>query len=247
VREVSLDVPGLSGELRVVQISDLHVGPYMGPEQLGRIATAVNASRPDLVAMTGDFLTLRSELDYTPLLEFVRALERPRLGIYACLGNHDLAVRRRLVADLALGGVRVLVDEAEVVSTPSGDALRVVGLDYHHERTRYATAFDALSTSTHEPTLLLCHHPGAFAVVRARLHGLMLAGHFHGGQIGLTSIGLPWSVLRPFGVFHQAFVAFGSARLYCHRGTGVYGFPIRLGVPSEIALLRLVPLASASP
>ncbi|MBX3193366.1 MAG: hypothetical protein KF819_40665 [Labilithrix sp.] len=87
VRAVSLDVPGLSGELRVVHLSDLHVGPYMGRAQLARIAAAVNALRADLIAMTGDFLTLRSELDYTPLLDFVRALERPTLGVYACLGT----------------------------------------------------------------------------------------------------------------------------------------------------------------
>ncbi|MBX3193367.1 MAG: hypothetical protein KF819_40670 [Labilithrix sp.] len=67
----------------------------------------------------------------------------------------------------------------------------------------------------------------------------MLAGHFHGGQIGLTSFGLPWSVLRPFGVFDQGVFTFREARLYSHRATGVYGFPIRLGVPSEIALLRV--------
>ena len=73
----------------------------------------------------------------------------------------------------------------------------------------------------------------------------MLAGHLHGGQIGVFWRGRGVSVLRPFGLYDQGLFARGAARLYSHRGTGLYGFPLRLGVPAEIAVLDLVPERAA--
>lgn len=249
-RVVELDVPvaRLARPVRVAQISDLHVGPYLGAARLRDLDAQLRALAPDLVAMTGDFLTLRSERDYAPLLDFVRALAGPGgppLGVLACLGNHDVAegVKEPFVSGLRAAGARCLVDEAEVVGDGSR-RLRVVGLDWRSRRDRagYRAALDALlGGADRAPVLLLCHDPSAFDALASGFEGLMLAGHLHGGQIGLTSLGVPVSVLRLFGVRDQGLFRARDAALYVHRGTGVYGFPFRLGVPAEIALITLRP------
>lgn len=232
---------GLTAPLRIVHLSDIHVGTFMGDWRLGRMARQINALKPDLILATGDFVTVRSERDYSPLLRFFRALERPRLGVYGCLGNHDLPVAKRLLADLEAAGVRMLVNEGETIATEAGP-LRIAGLTFYwrDRRTLYRKAFEKAAPGS-EPVLLLCHDPAAFDCLPENWSGVMFAGHLHGGQIGLTSLGLRWSVLKPFGMYDQGVFTRGRAAMYVHRGTGVYGFPVRLGVPAEVAVIHLLP------
>jgi predicted MPP superfamily phosphohydrolase len=86
--------------------------------------------------------------------------------------------------------------------------------------------------------IVLLHDPGAFKHLPAGEADLVLSGHTHGGQVGLVSLGLPWTMMRLFvSAPDHGFWARGSDRLYVHRGTGHYGFPLRLGVPGEQSML----------
>jgi predicted MPP superfamily phosphohydrolase len=88
--------------------------------------------------------------------------------------------------------------------------------------------------------LLLLHDPGVFRHVPEGDADLVLSGHTHGGQLGLVSLGLPWTLMRLFvKAPDHGLWARGSDRLYVHRGTGHYGFPLRIGVPAENSLLRV--------
>jgi predicted MPP superfamily phosphohydrolase len=88
--------------------------------------------------------------------------------------------------------------------------------------------------------LLLLHDPGAFRHLPEGEADLVLSGHTHGGQVGLVSLGLPWTLMRAFvNSPDHGLWARGTDRLYVHRGTGHYGFPLRLGVPAENSLLRV--------
>jgi predicted MPP superfamily phosphohydrolase len=236
-------VPGLAAPLRVVHLSDIHVGTFMGDGRLQRMAARINALAPDLIVATGDFVTIRSEGDYSPLLRFVRALDRPPLGIYGCLGNHDLPVGRPLVTDLEAAGMRMLVNEAERVALPGGGALTIAGLPFYWRgrAERYPAAFAKLTDGVPGPVLMLCHDPAAFDTFRTDRDVLVLAGHLHGGQIGLNFLGLPVSILRLLNMYDQGMWRRERLQMYVHRGTGLYGFPVRIGVPAEIALLELAP------
>jgi predicted MPP superfamily phosphohydrolase len=89
--------------------------------------------------------------------------------------------------------------------------------------------------------IILLHDPGAFRHLPEGEGDLVLSGHTHGGQVGLVSLGLSWTFLRLFGLKlpDHGFWARGRDRLYVHRGTGHYGFPLRLGVPSEESVVRV--------
>jgi predicted MPP superfamily phosphohydrolase len=167
--------------------------------------------------------------------------------VYACLGNHDVDVADELSATLRASGVTVLRDEVAWLRNGDGRAPVAVGrLDWRGGRGQqraYADAFETLCNAAgHDgPAVVLCHQPSAFRAAPPAFGGIVLAGHLHGGQVGISWRGRGVSILRLFGMYDQGLFARGKARLYSHRGTGVYGFPMRIGVPSEIAVLSLLP------
>jgi predicted MPP superfamily phosphohydrolase len=88
--------------------------------------------------------------------------------------------------------------------------------------------------------IVLLHDPGAFVHLPEGEADLALSGHTHGGQVGLVSIGLPYTMMRAFVKMpDHGLWARGTDRLYVHRGTGHYGFPLRLGVPAEESVLAV--------
>jgi len=244
-------LPAVTSPLRVVQLSDLHLGPYLPPSRLTWLAGRVADERPDLIALTGDFLTLRTLHDWTALLDFATALRAP-LGVVACLGNHDVPVAEHLVSSLRAREVTVLRDAVVWLGTNTATPVAVAGLDWRagsDARAGYADAFARVCREAGPggPAVVLCHQPAVFDLAPDGFGGLMLAGHLHGGQIGLRWRGRGASLLRLFGCYDQGLFVRGRRRLYSHRGTGVYGFPLRIGVPPEIAVLDLVPEAAGTP
>jgi predicted MPP superfamily phosphohydrolase len=236
----------LSGErverpLRIVQITDPHLGPFMSVERLRSIADSAAHRDPDLVLLTGDFLTMESQSDPSLLGRALEPLATLPGRVFACLGNHDheaLPVVRAALRDV---GATLLVDDSALVSTPAG-SIQIVGFDFHF-RDRAAhlkRAAERHPRIAGALRLVLLHDPGAFRHLPEGDADLVLSGHTHGGQVGLVSLGMRWTMLRLFwkGPDH-GFWARGVDRLYVHRGTGHYGFPLRVGVPAENSLLRV--------
>lgn len=227
--------------LRVVQITDPHLGPFMPVARLRRICERAVEQQPDLVLLTGDFLTMESQSDERHLAEALAPLRDLPGRCFACLGNHDHEAPRVVTRALQSAGVELLVDEATLVDTPAGK-VQLVGFDFHFSDRadkmrevcqRYPRQADALR-------LMLLHDPGAFRHLPAGDGDLVFSGHTHGGQVGLVSLGLLWTVagwvakIPDHGLWGR-----GTDRLYVHRGTGHYGFPLRLGVPAEESLLLI--------
>jgi predicted MPP superfamily phosphohydrolase len=103
---------------------------------------------------------------------------------------------------------------------------------------RVCTSHPRISGTTR---IVMLHDPGAFKHLPEGEADLVLSGHTHGGQVGLLSLGLSWTFLRLFGISlpDHGFWARGRDRMYVHRGTGHYGFPLRVGVPAEESILRI--------
>jgi predicted MPP superfamily phosphohydrolase len=231
--------------LRLVQISDPHLGPFMSVKRLARICERAAAKAPDLVLLTGDFLTMESQAD-PRLLERALAPLAPLSGrVFACLGNHDLEAPLTVRHALASNGIQLLVDEATSLDTPAG-RVQIVGMDFVW-RDRKQHLARVCATHPRERgalRIVLLHDPGAFVHLPEGEADLVLSGHTHGGQVGLVSLGLPFTMMRAFvRMPDHGLWARGTDRLYVHRGTGHYGFPLRLGVPSEESLLTVHALA----
>ena len=160
---------------------------------------------------------------------------------FAIFGNHDHASPEEVRAALAANGVRLLVDEETVVETAVGP-VQLVGADYvwrdvdEHLQgllARYPRRAGCLR-------ILLLHDPRGFRHVPKGDADLTLAGHTHGGQLGLVTFGLDWTVLARSRWPDHGLFGHGPNRLYVHRGTGFYGFPLRIGVPGEASVLEIV-------
>jgi predicted MPP superfamily phosphohydrolase len=224
--------------LRIVQIADPHLGPWQPVAKLRRTLEGVLESQPDLVLVTGDLLTMEGMGTPGALARALEPLAKFEGRTFACLGNHDHEAPDEVRGALESVGVRLLVDEEACVDTEVA-RVQLVGSDWI-TREREAHQASLLARFPRRPDhlrLLLLHDPSAFAHVPDGAADLVLSGHTHGGQIGLVSLGLDWTVLSGTRWPDHGFFALGRNRLYVHRGTGFYGFPLRIGVPGEDSVL----------
>ena len=226
--------------LSIVQITDPHLGPFMSVARLRTICERAVARDPDLVLLTGDFLTMESQSDPELLAAALAPLRALEGRCFACFGNHDHEAPEVVRGALARSGVTLLIDDATEVRTRVGQ-VQIVGMDFVW-RERQEHLARVIAAHPRKPGMLrivLLHDPAAFRHLPEGSADLALSGHTHGGQVGLVSLGLKWTMLRVFmrSSPDHGLWARGRDRLYVHRGTGHYGFPLRLGVPGEESLL----------
>ncbi len=200
VSEIPLDpeIFPAPSRLRILHLSDLHFGPHVSLELIERAVELGLAQRPDLIALTGDFVTgrLREAAAYAAVLRRLSVVA-PTL---ACLGNHDAIVATGPVDEAArtaavMGLLRtaqvdVLVNETREVAVRGG-RLRVSGLgDLWTKQNHPARCLTPIRGSGREPLahLLLNHNPDARAAAMPYHWDLMLCGHTHGGQIGVPGL-----------------------------------------------------------
>ncbi len=229
--------------LRIVQIADPHLGPWQPVRKLQALIERLMEQEPDLVLLTGDFLTMEGSATPGALVEALRPLRRMPDRCFAIYGNHDhdRGARAEVYAGIEANGVRLLVDEDTVVETPVGP-VQIVGADYvgRGRREHIRTILERCPRRPAHVRILLLHDPLGFKHVPIGDVDLTLSGHTHGGQLGLVSFGFDWTVLSRTRWPDHGLFGHGSNRLYVHRGSGFYGFPLRIGVPGEASMLELV-------
>jgi predicted MPP superfamily phosphohydrolase len=229
--------------LRVVHLSDIHVGGAMDRQRLLQVAELTNQCRPDLVLHTGDFLTHRSGDFDAPLYEALARVQAPH-GQWACLGNHDFDDPQRLERRLRDCGVTLLRNRVASVSL-RGAPLEIAGIDFVFRRSARAATQARLirawgTRSGGVSRILLSHDPNSFAELPAGCADLVLSGHTHGGHIGVQlNSAQAITVVGLAGIPDQGVFSRGDMRLYVTRCVGFYGYPMRIGIPPEIALLVL--------
>jgi predicted MPP superfamily phosphohydrolase len=233
--------PADARTLRLVQIADPHLGPWQPVAKLARTLERLLARAPDLVLLTGDFLTMEGSGTPGALTQALAPLRRFPERCFAIYGNHDHGVADEVAASLAANGVRLLVDDEALVETALG-AVQIIGADYvgRGRRAHLQTLLARFPRRDAHLRLLLLHDPRGFRHVPLGDVDLTLSGHTHGGQLGLVSLGLPWTILTRSAWPDHGLFGHGSNRLYVHRGTGFYGFPLRIGVPGEASVLEVV-------
>jgi predicted MPP superfamily phosphohydrolase len=227
--------------LRIVQITDPHLGPFMSVARLRGVAERAVAADPDLVLLTGDYLTMESQGTPGCLAEALAPLRALEGRVFACRGNHDLEAPEMVAAELAEVGARLLIDEDTLVETAAGP-VQIVGMDFvwRNREAHTAAVAEACAPIPGALRIILLHDPGAFAHLPDGWADLVLSGHTHGGQLGLVSLGLPWTAVSLVSkIPDHGYWARGRNRLYVHRATGHYGFPLRVGVPGEEGVLHV--------
>jgi len=166
--------------LRVVHLSDLHYGPLVNPKHLERAVKIANDLKPDLIALTGDYIS-QDRVYAAPCAEVVGKL-RARHGVYAVLGNHDHWTDAPLIADLFRAErIHVLINEGSRMDL-SGESFWLAGVD--DTMVGLEDLSLALAGAQHnEFKLLLAHNPTILRRAARAGVDLVLSGHTHGGQV----------------------------------------------------------------
>ena len=227
--------------LRLVQVTDPHLGPWQPVPKLRRRIEKLIDLDPDLVLLTGDFLTMEGMGTPGALAQALAPLSILRGRCFAVFGNHDHEAPDEVRHGLETAGVHLLMDAEATVDTPVGP-VQIVGADYRRKgrRDHLHGLLDRHPRRDGHVRLLLLHDPSAFRHVPRGDVDLTLSGHTHGGQVGAVSFGFDWTVLQRTSWPDHGLFAHGANRLYVHRGTGFYGFPLRVGVPGEASRLDVI-------
>jgi predicted MPP superfamily phosphohydrolase len=223
--------------LKVVQISDIHSGLFMTPAQMRQSVEAIRRLEPDLFMMTGDFIS-NSAADLSPCIKELARVEG-RYGSFAVLGNHEhwYGEIEQIIAAFEGAGISMLHNAHRVVETDRG-SIAVAGIDdLRVGRPDLGRALEGLNPTL--PTLLLSHRPEIFPQAAARNIGLTLSGHYHGGQVKVSALGLSVSLAHLLSSYPEGLYRLGKSHLYVNRGLGTTGTPIRVNASPEITLFHL--------
>jgi hypothetical protein len=239
---------GSSATLRAVLVGDFHVGPYKQADFVAEAVEKINAQKPDVIFLAGDFIfeDAKNEVQY---LEPLKNLSAP-LGVFAVLGNHDYGVTRGEIAHnggtensrivtsaLKSLGIRVLINSTVTLEPKNADGtaktlfLRGVE-DYWTNRVNIG--------KIPHPSIVLAHNPDTIMEPGADKIDLMLSAHTHGGQVRLPLIGSVPPIPDILGrKYDEGLFQYGAAQLFITSGIGEIGARARLFNPPEIAVLTI--------
>ena len=241
VRKVEIPLKNLPvgfDGFKIVQISDLHVGPTIGHEYTQNVVNLANDLQPDLIALTGDFVdgTVEDLIgDLAPISQL-----RATHGSFFVAGNHEyywdanawMEAFRKL-------GTDVLANEHRLIKHNSAEIVLAGVTDYSMRDRGGAThASDPIKALQGAPSnlvkILLAHQPASYQAAHKAGFDLQLSGHTHAGQY------FPFNFfIRFFQKFYKGLNRYENMWIYVNSGTGYWWPPLRTGVPSEITLITL--------
>ena len=237
---VDLQIKGLPRDLdglRLSQLTDIHLGPFLGVKELRRAVDIANEFQPHLALVTGDLVSERGD----PLDLCIQELSALRSsdGVFGCLGNHEgyLRIEAYVAAECRRVGIDILRGRRRRLSFGKTH-LYLLGTDYQKMGGHYFVD-PAVQTGEVCLNVLLSHNPDVFPVAAAQGHDLIISGHTHGGQVNLEICGWPLNVARFYTPYIHGQYRRGGSLLYVSRGIGTVGIPLRLGAPPEVNLIRL--------
>jgi len=230
------DLPARFEGFRITHITDVHHSRILGIEQVQRVVAIAQQTKPDLIALTGDYTTsYRRYIE--PCAEALGVLKAPE-GVWAVLGNHDHYTDPELTTRALEAAHIPVLNNANTTIRRGSDVLQLSGIDdWSWAGTNWPRALRGLDPK--RPTVLLSHQPVVLDFPESQVVSLILSGHTHGGQINLPLLGRPARFATKDLKYAQGLFSRGATQLYVSSGTGVIGLPLRLGVRPEIAVLIL--------
>jgi predicted MPP superfamily phosphohydrolase len=240
VSEVSVPIANLPKDLeglRIVQITDIHLSPFLSEREFATAIDMANETRADLALVTGDLITRPGD----PLDACLAQLARLRAdaGVLGCLGNHEIyACAENYVTEQGRRiGIEFLRHQAKQLRFGNA-TINFAGVDYQKMHSDYLKGAERLLVPG-AVNILLSHNPDVFPVAAAQGYHLTVAGHTHGGQVDVEILHQHMDVARCYTPFVQGLYRRENSSVYVSNGLGTIGVPVRLGAPPEVSVLRL--------
>jgi len=238
--EVRIPIPDLPKDLdglRIVQVTDIHLSPFLSESEFARAVDMANETRAHIGLVTGDLISRPGD----PLDACLRQLARLRAeaGVLGCLGNHEVYTRTQdyVTAQGRRIGIEFLRGENKQLRFGAA-TINFAGVDYQKFQTDYLVGAEQL-IAPGSVNILLSHNPDVFPVAARQGYQLTIAGHTHGGQVDVEILDRHYNVARFFTPYVRGLYREGASSVYVSTGIGTIGVPIRLGAPPEISLIHL--------
>jgi len=240
MKEIEVEIPGLKQEVKVMHLTDIHLGHFRGPGFLQRLVDLTNGQQVDMVLITGDLYDGKIRF-CDECLDPLRQLNAP---VYFVEGNHDgYSGVERVKSSLRKVGVNVLSNEMAA----QGD-IQIIGLNHMsaddknfnmHANGHHATigsVLPGIPTDPEKPIILLHHSPHGIAYANQKGVDLYLSGHTHAGQ--LFPVNYIGELIYEY---NKGLHDFKGTKIYVGEGAGTFGPPMRLGTHSTITVIKLKP------
>lgn len=227
--------------LKIALVSDIHMGSFPFEERrVRRVVEAVNAQKPDLIALGGDFVNghrWNTGCDLEKLAAILKDLKAP-LGVFAVTGNHDeLYGSAKIIDSLSKVGIKFLENEGVKISTKNGE-FYMAGIPSMASN-RYLIARSLLNVPRGASCIFLVHEPDLMPALPLKA-SVVLSGHTHGGQVALPLIG---PLIRPetmdFGARDGLFVNYRGIPMLVSRGVGTSNMGVRFLTKPQIEIIEL--------
>src|SRR5579872_1325443 len=240
LNEINLRIPNLPRDLdglRIVQITDIHMSPFLSEQEFARAVDMANETRAHIGLVTGDLISRTGD----PVDACLRQLSRLRAdsAILGCLGNHE--VYAHIEDYVTIMGRRIGIDFLRDASRQlrfGNSTINFAGVDYQKFNEPYL-----VGTERHvRPgmlNILLSHNPDVFPKAAAMGFDLTISGHTHGGQVNFEILHQNVNIARYYTPYVKGEYRRGNSAIYVSTGLGTIGLPIRAGAPAEVALIRL--------
>lgn len=232
------NLPASMDGFRIAQLSDLHLEPWTKAEHIADAVKLTNSLKPDLIVITGDFLT-NSSKPAGPLAEILAPLEAP-YGVLGCIGNHDAWHQPHILTKhLQQRKIEILRNAGMTLQTQKG-TLFIVGLDTAWGgRPNEKTALSEWDGAS--PLIIMAHEPDvADRIAATGVQALQLSGHTHGGQVCVPFFSPIALHLPSWGKnYRHGHYRVGKLQLYVNRGIGCVGMPVRFACLPEVTLITL--------
>lgn len=239
IKSVKLPLTNLSSglnNLKIAQISDLHISPTIGESYVKKVVKMTNATNPDFIFITGDMADAKTEKIIAPLN--ILGDLKAKYGVFNVMGNHEYYWDALgIIKHLQQVGITTLVNESQLVNVEN-EKVQVAGItdpagvyiEGHHPNVK--KALDTLEKPGFK--ILLSHRPGYYIEAEQFGVDLQLSGHTHAGQF------FPFNLLIPLAhKYYKGLNQYKNLWIYVNQGTGYWGPANRFGIPAEITLITL--------
>lgn len=226
IRELEISIPNLKRDLKVVQLSDMHIGSIRNSGFIKKVVEKTSTLNPDIVLITGD--TADGSAKLHPYM--FNAIDNIKCPVFLGIGNHDVYEGVDNVLEvLKTTNINVLRDE--IVEF---EGLQIIGVDYSMERNYLKKILPQIGIDRSKPSILMYHVPTEIETANEAGINLQISGHTHKGQF------FPFNILgRLVFPYFNGLYDHNGTKLYVSQGTGTWGPPMRLGSKNEITLINL--------
>jgi predicted MPP superfamily phosphohydrolase len=240
LKEVDIPVADLPKDLqglRIAQISDIHMSPFLSEKEFARAVDMANESKPHLTLVTGDLISRPGD----PLDACLRQLARLRAdaGVLGCMGNHENYCSNQdyITEQGRRIGIDFLRSRSRMLRFGNTN-INFAGVDYQKFKEPYLVRAGQMVVPG-VLNVMLSHNPDVFDVAAEQGYDVTIAGHTHGGQVNVEILRQDLNVARYFTPYVRGLYRSGKAVIYVSSGIGTIGVPVRIGAPAEVAVLRL--------